>query len=1023
MKPILLRMEAFGPYSAPTTVDFSRMGSGLFLITGNTGSGKTMIFDAMTYALFGKTSGSRREADTLQSDLTSARPRVELTFEHLGTEYRVVREPPYTRTGRDGSPKRGQPSAELYTNGQIVARNVREVDRKVGEILGMDSKQWCQIVMLAQGEFIKLLDTSSKDRTSILRNLFGTDEYRELQEVLGAMSSEKGRSFDHMRADADERVSQVVTDLAENLPDLPREEQSRIIELTVERDRSAVDLLSVRKADADRAYMEAVERRAEAAGIHAKFEELRSVTERAEALLARKDEVDGMVSTRDMIARSAPIAAAESEMRAVNSRMRSVESDLEGSEKRISELEGTLAELDSRADEVREAEALAESLRFANSRIDDMMPRYARSRELSARVASLRSEAEQARLSLDSSSRSLEETTAELATVTQRLESAVGAESALAAESARLDGLRAESSRLRMERDKGATCLEFEGKVRLLENSFLLHDGQVRTLSEQLEAAESLFLRSQAGLLAASLEEGVPCPVCGSVHHPSLAVVPDDVPDRESINRLRKRKEKEEQARSKAAEELAARRAEYEASLARLREVSGCGGDAAECMDALDSSISSLSDQVAELGETVRDREALIRGLDDLRRRFQMLTERREYMSRSVEENSGRLSETRQTLSAAEAELATVTEGLQYPSEEEAVRARADNEARIAGAVSTVEDVRRRRLDAETELAVQTSRREAADKELADLFPRMDEAGKRLNSLLAEMGMDMDGFHRLAGIDVDALNTEIERYRSEDEYCRSRSAELNEELAGREVPDMEAFQKAVDECVAAREKVDGELASASERLRNNSGIWEHLKGMWSELEGRGRELDALTTMADVANGRLTGSRKVQFEQFVQARYFDRVLECANRRLADMSGGRFELLRKADDDGKRSQTALDIDVLDNFTGKVRSVQSLSGGESFKAALSLALGLSDSIQMMAGGSRVDALFIDEGFGSLDSESLNQALDVLDNLTTGNVMVGVISHVDLLRERIDRKISVTREKDGSHVEVSVD
>ena len=510
-----------------------------------------------------------------------------------------------------------------------------------------------------------------------------------------------------------EKVSQVVTDLAENLSDLPREEQSRIIELTVERDRSAVDLLSVRKADADRAYVEAVERRAEAAGIHAKFEELRSVTERAEALLARKDEVDGMVSTRDMIARSAPIAAAESEMRAVNSRMRSVESDLEGSEKRISELEGTLAELDSRADEVREAEAMAESLRFANSRIDDMMPRYARSRELSAKVASLRSEAGQAQLSMDSSTRSLEETTAELATVAQKLESAVGAESALTAESARLDGLRMESSRLRMERDRGAMCLEFEGKVRLLENSFLLHDGQVRTLSEQLEAAESLFLRSQAGLLAASLEEGVPCPVCGSVHHPSPATVPDDVPDRESINRLRKRREKEEQARSKAAEELAARRAEYEASLARLREVSGCEGDAAGCMDALDSAISALSDQVAELGESVRDREALIRGLDDLRRRSQMLTERRDYMSRSVEENSGRLSEARQSLSAAEAELATVTEGLQYPSEEEAVRARAENEVRIAGAVSTVEDVRRRRLEAETELAVQTSRKEA----------------------------------------------------------------------------------------------------------------------------------------------------------------------------------------------------------------------------------------------------------------------------------------------------------------------
>ena len=190
-----------------------------------------------------------------------------------------------------------------------------------------------------------------------------------------------------------------------------------------------------------------------------------------------------------------------------------------------------------------------------------------------------------------------------------------------------------------------------------------------------------------------------------------------------------------------------------------------------------------------------------------------------------------------------------------------------------------------------------------------------------------------------------------------------------------------------------------------------------------EIDAKGRELDALQRMSDVANGRLTGARKVQFEQYIQAVYFDRVLQCANRRLSDMSGGRFELRRRAEDDNNRSQTALDIDVLDNFTGKVRSVKSLSGGESFKAALSLALGLSDSIQMMAGGSRVDALFIDEGFGSLDSDSLEQALDVLDSLTAGDVMIGVISHVDLLRERIDRRITVTREKGGSRVEASVD
>ena len=223
--------------------------------------------------------------------------------------------------------------------------------------------------------------------------------------------------------------------------------------------------------------------------------------------------------------------------------------------------------------------------------------------------------------------------------------------------------------------------------------------------------------------------------------------------------------------------------------------------------------------------------------------------------------------------------------------------------------------------------------------------------------------------------------------------------------------------------MAARDSVNDELLAASDRLRSNSAIWESLRTGWDELDRRGREVDALKELAELANGRRAGTVKVQFEQFVQARYFERVLEAANMRLSDMSGGRFELCRRTDDTDLRSQTALDIDVLDNFTGKVRTVQSLSGGESFKAALSLALGLSDTVQMVAGGSRVDALFIDEGFGSLDSESLNQAMDVLDRLTDGNVMVGVISHVDLLKERIDRKITVTRRKEGSYVEETVD
>ena len=332
MKPLRLRMEAFGPYAAPTTVDFTRMGGGLFLITGNTGSGKTMIFDAMTYALYGETSGTRRKTDTLHSDLTSSKPRVSLEFEHLGTVYEVVREPPYMRVGRSGEGKRTAPTAELSMNGETVARNPKEVTRRIVDILGMDATQWGQIVMLAQGEFMKLLDTDSKKRTEILRNLFGTDAHKDLQEMLARLSGEKEVSFGHLTRDAEERMSQFRTDLADDLSSMPREEQSRIIELTLEGDRTRVEGLNRRKEDADRAYMAAVERKAEAAGIEAKFTELEAVRRRMAELEAASEEMASKESTRDMISRSAPVASAEAEMRSVGARLKTGEDELEAAE-------------------------------------------------------------------------------------------------------------------------------------------------------------------------------------------------------------------------------------------------------------------------------------------------------------------------------------------------------------------------------------------------------------------------------------------------------------------------------------------------------------------------------------------------------------------------------------------------------------------------------------------------------------------------------------------------------------------
>lgn len=288
--------------------------------------------------------------------------------------------------------------------------------------------------------------------------------------------------------------------------------------------------------------------------------------------------------------------------------------------------------------------------------------------------------------------------------------------------------------------------------------------------------------------------------------------------------------------------------------------------------------------------------------------------------------------------------------------------------------------------------------------------------------MLAERGMDAEELDSLAGFDVAEANRAIEEHASRRRSLSDAVARLEAETSGIESPDMEALSLAVESAAEARRGIESEQAVVGDRLRRNRSVASYLEEKWAELDRCAEELQAVKAMSDVANGQLTGSRKVTFEQYVQTAFFDAVLVHANGRLGEMSGGRFELVRRTETDN-RSQSALDIDVVDNFTGKTRSVRSLSGGESFKAALSLALGLSDAVQMSAGGIRVETLFIDEGFGSLDSDSLQQAIRVLERLTMGDVMVGVISHVDLLRERIDRKIEVTRTKTGSRVEVVTD
>ncbi len=1023
MRPILLEMEAFGPYSERTVVDFERMGSGLFLITGNTGSGKTMIFDAMTYALFGKTSGARRAAETLRSDLTDSRPMVRLVFDHLGTRYEVTRSPPYLRRDSKGNEKRTNPTAELRVAGQIATSTVKEVNSRVEGILGMNADQWGQIVMLAQGEFMRLLDTDSKVRTEILRNLFGTDRFRFVQEVLSDVSREKGEAFRHRSAEAVERLSEFKTDLAEDLTSLPREDLRTVMRATIERDQAGISALTSRREEADRGYTAAVERRAKAEELQRRFMELDSMASRMAELDARRGEIEGMSSTLEMLRRSAPLVKAEEEMAAVRRSLQAAEDEEDDSESRLEAAKTSMEALGPEREEAARRMAEAAALSMANARIGDSIPRYAKADSLRARISELERSALNLDRSICASRNDLAKASAELEAIRSKISGSADIGTRTDMQRMVVDGLAERLSELSSKRSAGAACLDAETEMKRLESSFAMHDRQAKALAVEVESAESLFLRSQAGLLARGLSEGVPCPVCGSVHHPSPAAVPDGVPTEAELSKLRKRKEKEDQARSRAAEELASTRASYGSMIASLREASGTDSDASAALEALDGMIADQGRELAEARRELNSLESLALGLERFRTEETELAGMVSDLESSLREMESRRADATSALAGGRSELAAISEGLEFANEAEALEAVRTNSMTIESAEALERSVSERAAALDREVAVQESRLTAARGRIQELVPRLDEAGSRFVSMLREFGLDREGFDRLMGTDHGALESAVSEFRREESYVTGRLNELRTELDNTERPDLAAAEAEVQRCTGIREEAARELAEVTDRCRGNESVARFLEERWAELEEKAKEVEALERMSDVANGRAAGSRKIQFEQYIQTMYFERVLGCANARLSQMSGGRFELRRKETAGDNRSQTALDIDVLDNLTGKVRTVKSLSGGESFKAALSLALGLSDSIQMTAGGSRVDALFIDEGFGSLDSDSLEQALKVLDGLTDGDVMVGVISHVDLLKERILKQISVTRTKEGSVIHQTVD
>lgn len=921
MRPLRLVMSAFGPYAGRITIDMERLGSGgLYLITGDTGAGKTTIFDAITFALFGEASGSSRDAAMFRSKYAEAETptEVELTFEYAGRKYFVRRNPEYTRPKARGEGFTVEKAnGELrYPDGRVVTK-LKEVNKAVIEIMGIDRDQFTQIAMIAQGDFLKLLLASTDERKKIFQRLFHTQKYYALSEALKSESGRMSREYEFALGSIVQYIDGISCDEDDALlfevekakaGQLPIDEVLTLVCRIIGQDSSAAEKLKRENGAAEKAAAEISQKLTRAQEQQKTEESLKRSSEKLGEIipeLTRLEQVREAVESKrpameELGERISALKAEIHEYKVLDDKRREQADTAE----RIVDLETSRAEKEHRLEELR-----IKSGKF---------------REESEQLK----DADKDKLKIETELKNLERELDAVAEIEEKL---------------------GEISRQ-------------DTKLWKLRNDYTEKADNAQSVKRDYDEKHRAYLDEQAGVLAEALTEGEPCPVCGSPTHPHPAEKSEAAPEKSVLEELKRHSEELDKIASEASRDVSAFAASLdekkEAALRAARRIADIPG-----FEDIGLSVSGKKREWSLAKEELDQQRSNVIGKvqrkEELERRIPELTAEHDSQRDDLEKMSRQLVALGTERDAVEKRIGELETRLSFGSEEEAGKQIAELE-REKGAIE------RAIRDAAEKYA-------ACDKEKAALEAAVKEAEKVLKDRIE--------------VDTETENARLEM--------------LNEQ----------------------REQLADLSGAVSARLTINSTIKDNIEkkaGELSAIEGRWTWVKALS---NTANGNISGKEKIMLETYIQMNYFDRIIARANTRFMVMSGGQYELARSIEAENNRSQSGLALDVIDHYNGSRRSVRTLSGGESFKASLSLALGLSDEIQSSAGGIQLDTMFVDEGFGSLDEESLQQAMRALSGLAEGNRLVGIISHVGELKEKIDRQIIVTKEKTGgSSIRISL-
>nr|WP_253286662.1 SMC family ATPase [Virgibacillus sp. MSJ-26] len=1014
-------MTAFGPYKDSETIDFNELqNNDLYVISGNTGAGKTTIFDGICFALYGTASGEDRENHMmLRSDFANddTHTSAELEFELKGRTYRILRQLGHVKQGNKTKTGERYEFYEMVDGGEepcVDRQIVSEINRKVETLMGLTEDQFKQIVMLPQGEFRKLLTSETENKEEILRRLFKTDSYKHMGEQLRQKKSAAAEVFNQVKQTRDTYIEHIKAVL-------PEREEAEIFQVLEEDYSNVNQVLAALEKELDyyteqighdeKAYHEASKQQQKlqeqfhnARATNERFEEL----EQKEKLLKTLTEKIPVVKQKEMHLEKAERA---SKIEPVEERLREWREDQTIKEKSLTHARQTkhvaeeaVKQAKTSYEQEEKNKDERENVGKEVTRLKEFYPTVQQIDQNKQELAQFKKAVDREQAEVEKLNTLLNEKEKTLEKNQQHIKSFEQADSTRLEKHQLLTELRNQMKLVmayeKAQKDEKVARKTLQQKKSALEQA-----------KDQYNKLESTWLNNQAIVLASHLHDGESCPVCGSLEHPQKAMSHSEDVSRDKLDAHKKivdQKETEYQEAAKA----------HSGELTRLTDRENDLKEMNISTENIDTLKEKLSEQGVKLKEEVACLDANKTKLDELRKTKEILEAEIKKLKTEKEAKEQTYHKNNQKLAG---DLAAYKERIrQIPDELRKLAVLTEKitemgamqkslEEKWEAAQKNLQSAREKFTEAETNLS-------NVEKQLSESKQKRLEAEERFKVALVEAEFSTEEIYRDAKLNVETqkkLKDEIKEFTQHLSTTREQVGELKIHLKDKEKEDLSKLDADLSQARKVSEEASRKWNQTLEYQKQVTTLKEKIAESNEKTAESERQFNVVADLHDVIRGQ--NSKKVSFERYLQIDYLDQIIDAANQRLRDLSNGQYSLIRSDRQEAHGRQSGLALDVYDEYTGQTRDVKSLSGGEKFNASLCLALGMSDVIQSFQGNISIDTMFIDEGFGSLDEESLNKSIDTLVDLQQTGRMIGVISHVKELKAIFPAILEVTKTKEG--------